>query len=92
MEKDKGAKEMNDTIRLYGTSWCPHTSRSRSILDQQKISYTWFDIERDAAASSFVEKTNRGLRSVPTIVFPDGSVLVEPADFVLIEKCRELKK
>ena len=88
----KGVKTVAEITKLYGTSWCPHTARSRSILDQQSVDYTWLDIERDKAACSFVEKTNRGNRSVPTIVFPDGSILVEPADFVLVQKCRELKK
>jgi mycoredoxin len=83
---------MADTTKLYGTSWCPHTTRSRSIMDQQRIAYTWFDIEKDKDACAFVEKTNRGYRSVPTIVFPDGSILVEPAESVLIQKCREIKK
>jgi len=83
---------MAEVIKLYGTSWCPHTSRSRAILDRQEIEYSWLDIERDPVACAFVEKTNRGFRSVPTIVFPDGSILVEPADITLIQKCRELKR
>jgi mycoredoxin len=82
---------MAELTKLYGTSWCPHTARSRSILDRQAISYTWLDIERDKDACAFVEKTNRGYRSVPTIVFPDGSILVEPAEGILIQKCQELK-
>ncbi|PPD58742.1 glutaredoxin domain-containing protein [Dehalogenimonas etheniformans] len=83
---------MAEVTKLYGTSWCPHTSRSRAILDRQKVSYTWIDIERDPSACTFVERTNKGNRSVPTIVFPDGSILVEPADFVLIQKCEEITK
>jgi len=34
----------------------------------------------------FVESVNHGNRSVPTIVFPDGSVLTEPADMTLRAK------
>ncbi len=29
-------------------------------------------------AAAYVVRVNRGMRSVPTIVFPDGSILVEP--------------
>lgn len=83
---------MSELTKLYGTTWCPHTARSRSILDHQAVAYTWLDIERDKEACAFVEKTNRGYRSVPTIVFPDGSILIEPAEVVLIQKCRDLKK
>jgi mycoredoxin len=35
-------------------------------------------LEGDSQATEFVMQINRGYRSVPTIVFPDGSVLVEP--------------
>jgi mycoredoxin len=40
----------------------------------------WYDIDHDNEARAFVEKTNQGQRRVPTIVFPDGSILVEPSD------------
>lgn len=33
-----------------------------------------------------VERLNHGRRSVPTIVFPDGSILVEPSDTQLADK------
>ena len=83
---------MADKTNLYGTNWCPHTTRSRRIMDEQKIDYTWHDIERDTEACAFVEKTNRGYRSVPTIVFPDGTVMVEPVDNDLVKKCQEIKR
>jgi len=35
-------------------------------------------LEGNAEATEFVIQINRGYRSVPTIIFPDGSVLVEP--------------
>jgi mycoredoxin len=35
-------------------------------------------LEGNAEATEFVVKVNNGNRSVPTIVFPDGSILVEP--------------
>lgn len=73
-------------IKLYGTSWCGGTRRARRIFDDNKIPYQWIDIDEDRDARDFVEKTNNGFRSVPTIIFPDGSKLVEPDDAVLAEK------
>jgi mycoredoxin len=35
-------------------------------------------LEGDAEATDFVIRINNGYKSVPTIVFPDGAVLVEP--------------
>jgi len=77
---------MDDMIKLYGTSWCGGTRRARRMLDDNKIAYRWIDIEEDKEAGDFVEKTNNGFRSVPTILFPDGSLLVEPSDAELAEK------
>lgn len=73
-------------IIVYGTSWCGDTRRARSFLDSRKIPYRWVDIDSDVAARKFVEETNHGFRSVPTIVFPDGSILVEPSTRELEEK------
>ena len=65
-------------IIVYGTVWCGDTRRARTYLDQNKIPYQWIDIDVDKDARKYVESVNRGYRSVPTIIFPDGSVLVEP--------------
>ncbi len=73
-------------IKLYGTSWCGDTRRARSVLDQNGIPYEWIDIDQDIEARKFVEETNRGYRSVPTILFSDGSILVEPSDLMLRKK------
>jgi len=35
-------------------------------------------LEGNSEATEFVLEVNNGYRSVPTIVFPDGSILVEP--------------
>jgi mycoredoxin len=36
-------------------------------------------LEGDEEATEFVMQVNNGYRSVPTIVFPDGTVLTEPS-------------
>ncbi len=75
-----------ETITLYGTGWCPDCKRSKQFFGEQRIPYEYVDIDQDAEAMAFVEKTNKGSRSIPTIVFPDGSVLVEPSNAQLAEK------
>lgn len=74
------------TIIIYGTNWCGDCRRTRRFLDYHKIPYQWIDIDQDKEAERFVLQTNRGLRSVPTIVFPDGSILVEPSNLKVAEK------
>lgn len=76
----------NSLIKLYGTTWCGDTRRARSVLEQNGIPYEWIDIDQDLEGRKFVETTNRGFRSVPTIVFGDGSILVEPSEFTLRKK------
>lgn len=73
-------------IILYGTTWCGSTKRARRVLEEEKIDYEWIDIDRDESAASFVESVANGFRSVPTIVFPDGTILVEPSTYELREK------
>ncbi|MEF3274210.1 MAG: mycoredoxin [Chloroflexus sp.] len=77
-------------IIVYGTNWCPDCLRARRILDQHGAQYTYVNIERDPAAAEFVVKVNNGNQSVPTILFPDGSILVEPSNRALQEKLSQL--
>jgi mycoredoxin len=74
------------TIIFYGTTWCGGTRRARRILEEQQIAFQWIDIDQDMEARKRVEEINHGYRSVPTILFPDGSILVEPSDDELREK------
>lgn len=48
-------------------------------LDQHGITYDYINIEQNDEAAAYVTKVNGGRQSVPTIVFPDGSILVEPS-------------
>ncbi len=73
-------------IMFYSTSWCGDCRRSRKIFQAMGVSFTDIDIEKHAGAAEIVRKVNNGAQSVPTIVFPDGSVLVEPSNAVLEQK------
>jgi mycoredoxin len=78
-------------IKIYGTSWCPQTLRAKQCLTRNEVPFDWCDIEDDKQGREFVEKVNRGNRSVPTIVFPDGTILVEPSDSELEKKLQKSK-
>jgi glutaredoxin-like protein len=73
-------------IVIYGTNWCGDCRRTRRFLDFHEIHYEWIDIDKNPDAEKFVLETNRGMRSVPTLVFEDGSILVEPSNARLAEK------
>jgi len=73
-------------ITIYGTTWCGDCRRTRRFLDYHKVSYHWIDIDQDKDGEEFVYTINQGMRSVPTIVFADGSILVEPSNTKVAEK------
>jgi mycoredoxin len=75
-----------EKIIVYGTRWCGDTRRALKVLDAREIDYDWINIDKDAQGEQFVKETNQGKRSVPTIVFPDESILVEPSNKKLNEK------
>lgn len=73
-------------IIVYSTVWCPDCKRAKQFFGEQRIAYTNVDIEQDKKAMSFVEKINNGMRIIPTIIFPDGEILVEPSNAQLAAK------
>ena len=75
-------------ITLYGAHWCPDCRQSKQFLGEHQIPYTWVDIEADKEAEEFVIRTNKGKRIIPTIVFADGSFLVEPSNAELAAKLK----
>lgn len=77
-------------ITMYGADWCGDCRRSKRFLDSHKISYHHIDVEADANASEKVIEINGGMRSIPVIVFPDGSHLTEPSDNELKAKLESL--
>ncbi len=78
---------MSDSeITVYGAHWCPDCRRSKQFLGEHQIPYNWVDIEQDPEAEAFVIEKNNGKRIIPTIIFADGSFLVEPSNAVLASK------
>jgi thioredoxin reductase (NADPH) len=75
-----------DEIELYGASWCPDCRRAKKFLADQRVPYVWHDIEQRPELVEIVEKKNDGKRTIPTIVFPDGSHLAEPSNEELADK------
>ena len=67
-----------DGITVYGVKWCPDCRRTKAVFEEESVPYVWIDIDENKVGEKFVLATNRGKRSVPTIIFPDGSMLVEP--------------
>jgi glutaredoxin-like protein len=73
-------------IIMYGTDWCGDCVRSRKVFATNNIPYQWIDIDKDKTAKQIVRNINNGNSSVPTIIFPDGTTLVEPSDDELLKQ------
>jgi thioredoxin reductase (NADPH) len=78
--------DTNPAITVYGAYWCPDCRRAKQFLGEHQIPYEWIDIEQDAAAEQFVIEKNGGKRIIPTILFADGTALVEPSNAELAAK------
>ncbi len=79
-------QEIRPSIRMYSTTWCGDCRRSKRFLEAHQIPFEEINIDEDRQAAEVVLTINKGARSVPTIVFPDGSVLVEPSNLALAGK------
>ena len=78
-------------ITMYGAEWCGDCRRSKKFLDSNNVKYNYIDVEADASASDKVIEINGGMRSIPVIIFEDGTHLTEPSDAALKAKLEELK-
>ena len=77
---------MSAKLKVIGASWCPDCKRAKTFLGQHRIEFDWLDMETDPTAQAEVERINDGKRIIPTIIFPDGSILTEPSNDELAEK------
>jgi mycoredoxin len=69
---------------MYAMEYCGDCKRAKTFFEGNQIAYLKVGLEGNEEAVKFVMAVNSGNRSVPTIIFPDGSILVEPS-------CEELK-
>jgi mycoredoxin len=78
-------------VVMYTTAWCGDCWRAKQVMQSMQVAYREVDISKDEEAAELVLTLNNGYRSVPTLVFPDGSVLSEPPTTKLVQKLQELQ-
>ena len=81
---------MSAQITMYGAAWCGDCRRSKAYLDSHQVEYNYVDVEADESASDKVIEINGGQRSIPVILFPDGTHMTEPSDKDLEAKLQAL--
>ena len=78
-----------NAVVMYGTSWCGDCRRTKKVLEKRGVDYVWVDVEKEKGAREEMLRLNGGDRRVPTILFPDGGVLVDPTIPQLNERLDE---
>jgi len=73
-------------ITMYGTGWCSDCKRAKQFFGEQRVHYAFVDVDADPAGRAVVQAHNNGKDTIPTILFEDGSVLVEPSNAELAAK------
>jgi mycoredoxin len=66
-------------VTMYTTSWCGYCMRLKKLMQREGIDYAEVNIETDERAADVVMQANGGNRTVPTLVFADGSALTNPS-------------
>lgn len=66
-------------LTMYSTPWCGYCHRLKGQLDRAGIGVDVVDIEQHPDAAHVVERVNGGRRTVPTVVFSDGSAMTNPS-------------
>lgn len=67
------------SITMFSTEWCGYCKRLKLMLDTSGIGYTEVNIETTPGTPELVEQINGGNQTVPTVVYPDGSVATNPS-------------
>lgn len=66
-------------VKMYTTQWCGFCRRLKGQLSRVGVEVAEIDIERDPEAADFVMSVNGGNQTVPTLLFEDGSTMVNPS-------------
>ena len=66
-------------IILYTSRFCGHSLAVARFMEKHDIAVDQINIDGDDAAREQVKAINNGYASVPTLIFPDGSILTEPS-------------
>ena len=70
---------MSGQLIMYTTPWCGFCRNLKKQLAREGIEMAEVDIERDPEACEYVMSVNGGNQTVPTVLFPDGTVMVNPS-------------
>ena len=77
-------------LDFYTTDWCGDCVRSKALLSKLDVNFNEINVDLNQEANEYIKSLQVNQRRIPTIVFEDGSFLVEPSDIELENKLKEL--
>lgn len=66
-------------IRVIGTRWSPQSHAIKDFLARNRLPYQSLDVESDQEAGQLLEAAGAGQGTLPVVLFPDGSHLMQPS-------------
>ncbi len=76
---NKQELKVDDKLIIYTHDYCPQSHMLADALEEVSVEIEWRDVRMgDPKWQEELKSIARGYLSVPTVVFGDGTVLVEP--------------
>jgi thioredoxin reductase (NADPH) len=76
-------------IRVLGTRWSPRSYELRDFLARNRVPYQWIDVEasaNDPETKRLLEALGPEATSLPVVLFPDGTKLLESVPSEVAQK------
>lgn len=73
-------------IRIIGHRWSPESHAVRDFLARNQVPHQWLDAISDEGAHDLLALAGADAKTLPVVVFEDGSVLTQPTTEVLAER------
>src|SRR6202022_386521 len=76
-------------IRVLGTRWSPRSYELRDFLARNRVPYQWIDVEisaNDPETKRLLEALGPESTSLPVVLFPDGTKLLESVPAEVAQK------
>ena len=64
-------------IKMYGADWCSDCINAKNFLNSRGVNFEYILITDNSEAISFLEKVNKGKKTIPTLVV-NGEVYTNP--------------
>lgn len=75
-------------ISVYGADWCGDCRRTKAQLTELGVEFEYLDVEANPDLAERAVEIS-GKQSIPVVVFPDGSHMVEPSNPALAARLND---